>query len=116
MTDKPTVLDAHGKGWSDDHLPPNSVYVGREVRYRRKGRPIQFAESKWHNRFKTADEHRTWLFDQPALLAALPELYGTDLICWCAAPNRCNADVLRRLAEHAQCLEKVWKRRSDGDG
>jgi hypothetical protein len=34
---------------------------------------------------------------QPALLQALHELKGKDLICWCA-PERCHADVLLELA------------------
>jgi hypothetical protein len=32
-------------------MPPNSVYVGRQVRDRRQG-AVRFGESKWHNPFK----------------------------------------------------------------
>jgi hypothetical protein len=30
-------------------------------------------------------------------MAALPELRGKDLVCWCA-PDACHADVLLELA------------------
>ena len=90
------VLNAHGSGWSDANMPANAVYVGRLVRYRRPGGGIRFARSKWHNPFKTVAEYRPRLMLQPDLLAALPELRGKDLVCWCA-PERCHAAVLAEL-------------------
>ena len=98
----PRVLNAHSRGWTADTLPPNSVYVGRSTW------PIRIS-SKWRNRFKvprgaTREEveeivarYRAWLLQQPELIAALPELRGQDLICWCA-PDPCHADVLLDLA------------------
>jgi Domain of unknown function (DUF4326) len=65
------------------------------------------AASRWANQFRigrdgTRDaviaQYRTWLLQQPALMAALPELRGKDLACWCA-PERCHAEVLRELAK-----------------
>ena len=41
--------------------------------------------------------YRRWLLQQPNLLAALPELRGKDLVCWCA-PERCHGDILIELA------------------
>jgi hypothetical protein len=91
----PTVLNAHGKGWTATTLPANSVYVGGWTWQIRNS-------SKWRNRFKigrdgTRDEvvtkYRAWLLQQPELMAALPELRGRDLICWCA-PLPCHTDVL----------------------
>jgi hypothetical protein len=38
-----------------------------------------------------------------ALRAALPELAGKNLACWCAAGAPCHADVLLRLANRPQC-------------
>jgi Domain of unknown function (DUF4326) len=38
-------------------------------------------------------KYRGWIVRQPTLMAALPELRGKDLICWCA-PSRCHAEVL----------------------
>jgi hypothetical protein len=42
-------------------------------------------------------KYRAWIVQQPALMAALPELRGKDLVCWCA-PSPCHADVLLELA------------------
>ena len=62
--------------------------------------------TKWGNPFKigvdgTREEviakYEAWIKTQPALLAALPELRGKVLGCWCA-PKPCHGDVLARLA------------------
>jgi hypothetical protein len=83
-----------------DQLPPNTVYIGRRVV--RGGWP----ETKWGNPFKHPRDgshldviamYRAWVCDQPELMAALPELRGHDLICWCA-PKPCHGDVLLELA------------------
>jgi hypothetical protein len=81
-------------------LPAGAVYIGRVMpRYRLPG-------SKWGNPFRRGRDgtraevielYRAWLCDQPALMAALPELHGRDLVCWCA-PEPCHGDVLLRLA------------------
>jgi hypothetical protein len=105
----PQILNAHGTGWSDARMPPNSVYVGRQVIDRRQG-VIRFRESKWANRYRigragTCEElialvialYRTELLRTFELMAALPELRGNDLVCWCA-PEACHADVLLELA------------------
>jgi hypothetical protein len=42
-------------------------------------------------------KYRAWIVRQPALLAALHELRGKNLVCWCA-PERCHAEVLIELA------------------
>ena len=69
----------------------------------------RLAKSQWANPFnipnKAAFEQREhaiasyerWLCDKPELMAALPELRGRDLCCWCA-PLACHGDVLIRLA------------------
>jgi hypothetical protein len=79
---------------------PYDVYIGREMR--RYG----LKESRWANKFKigrdgTRDEviarYEQWVLAQPELVAALPELHGRVLGCWCA-PVPCHGDVLARLA------------------
>jgi hypothetical protein len=99
----PLVLNAHGRDWTTDTLPSNSVYVGRWTW------PIRIS-SKWRNRFKVRKDapreeveeaiarYRAWFLQQPELMAALPELRGMDLICWCAPKQPCHADVLLELA------------------
>ena len=86
-------------------VPAGAVYIGRGVT--RGG--YRLAKSKWANPFnipnKAALEQREhaiasyerWLCDKPDLMAALHELRGRDLCCWCA-PLPCHGDVLIRLA------------------
>lgn len=90
MNPRPRVLNRRDGG-----DPPGSVYVGRP--------------SKWGNPFVIGDDgdrdqviamYVAWLVDDDGaahLRAAIPELRGKDLVCWCA-PERCHADVLLELA------------------
>jgi hypothetical protein len=43
------------------------------------------------------EKYSEWLPGQPDLLAALPELKGKTVVCWCA-PLACHANVLAELA------------------
>ena len=84
-------------------IPDGAIYIGRAVPRAR------IAGSKWGNPFKptrqgdaeahavAVAQYRAWLCDQPDLVAALPELRGRDLVCWCA-PLPCHGDVLLELA------------------
>jgi hypothetical protein len=83
-------------------IPPGAVYVGRAMPR------IGLRASKWANPFKigrdgTREEviakFHEWLLRQPTLMAALPELRGPDLACWCA-PLPCHGDVLLALANN----------------
>ena len=64
------------------------VYVGRPSKW---GNP--FVIGRDGSRDEVIAKYRAWIVRQPALMAALPELRGKSLICWCS-PNRCHADVL----------------------
>jgi len=66
------------------------------------GRP-----SKWGNPFsigrdgacmEVIEKYRAWVMQQPELLAALHELKGKILGCWCV-PWACHGDVLAELAD-----------------
>lgn len=78
------------------------VYVGRRCTMGGWNLP----ESKWHNPFVARDrdrsvaaaQYREWIQKQPELMAALGELKGKVLGCWCA-PQSCHADVLAELAD-----------------
>ena len=85
----PKVLNARQAGTKP---AADRVYVGRP--------------SKWGNRFvigpdgsrdEVIAKYRAWIVQQPALMAALPELRNKDLVCWCA-PSRCHGEVLIELA------------------
>ena len=97
------VVNATGCGWSAAALPEGSVYVARWTW------PIRIS-SKWRNPFRVGRDgsraqvvakYRAWLLQQSELMAALPELRGKDLVCWCA-PEACHADVLLELANGTQ--------------
>lgn len=44
------------------------------------------------------DAHALWIVEQPALMAALGELRGRDLVCWCPLDRPCHVGTLLRLA------------------
>jgi len=73
----------------------HDVYIGRP--------------SKWANPFvigvdgtreEVIEKYRDWVRRQPHLMAALPELKGKVLGCWCH-PQGCHGDVLIELLERA---------------
>jgi hypothetical protein len=120
-----TQVRNRGKGKSSDPFDehnPEHVYIGRRDPWGR------WEASKWANPFtkkhaatrgQAATLYREWLAgrddfsDLPsvkqatperraALLAALPELKGKTLFCWCK-PEACHGDVLAELAQgHAR--------------
>lgn len=70
---------------------PFDIYIGRG--------------SKWGNPFKIGwdgereeiiDKYVEWIVEQPELMAALPELRGKVLGCWCK-PLACHGDVLVQM-------------------
>lgn len=91
----PRVLN---KRWKNN--PSNAVYIGRPTKW---GNPFSHLEKGTLAKFKVAtrqeavDAYKQWLQTQPQLLAALHELAGKDLICWCK-PAACHGDVLLELA------------------
>lgn len=68
------------------------VYVGRPSKW---GNP--FTIGRDGTRQEVIGRYERWLLTQPELLAALPDLAGKTLACWCA-PRPCHGDVLARLA------------------
>lgn len=72
--------------------------------------------SKWGNRNRmvtesdrdaVCDQHEIDLFHDHALLRALDELRGEDLICFCS-PKRCHCDLLLRLANATRQERVDW--------
>ncbi len=109
----------------------DGVYVGRAY-----GR---FAESPFHNPFhlrkgatpaerrRCVERFAEYFRERPDLIAALPELRGKTLLCWCRRTteprtehNLCHTDVLRRwlatytdeeLEQMAAYMDEVaWER------
>ena len=99
----PRVLNVrHLPGFSERRpiVPPGAIYI------RRANGRYGLPKSKWANPFrpKLPTDHETavaayerWVRQRPELMAALHELHGLDLVCWCA-PLPCHGDVLLRLA------------------
>ena len=80
---------------------PRAVHCKRELHHVYIGRP-----SKWGNPFVVGKHgargecvtlYERWLLENTELMAALDELRGLVLGCWCA-PRPCHGDVLVRLA------------------
>jgi len=74
---------------------PHGVYIGRPSKW---GNP--FVIGRDGTRDDVIARYEAWLLKQPELIAALPELAGKTLGCWCA-PQACHGDVLARLAASA---------------
>lgn len=78
----------------------HDVYIGRPSKW---GNPIP-VPSKGYDRvadpLRILERFEEHVRSRPDLMAALPELAGKVLGCWCA-PQRCHGDVLVRMADEA---------------
>lgn len=77
---------------------PYDVYIGRPSKW---GNPFSYkpntlAKYRVKNREESIQKYREWIRTQPQLLAALHELLGKTLGCWCK-PLPCHGDVLVEL-------------------
>ena len=68
------------------------VYIGRPSKW---GNPFEIGRDG--DRETVIRKYRDWIQTRPDLIAALPELKGKVLGCWCA-PKACHGDVLSELA------------------
>jgi len=74
-------------------LPAGALYVGRPTKW---GNP--FRPGPGLTRKQMVAKYRAYLLARDDLVAALPELRGRDLACWCKLDEDCHADVLLDLA------------------
>jgi hypothetical protein len=72
---------------------PLDVYIGRPSKW---GNPFPVTAAV--SRTEAIARYERWIVRQPDLMAALHELRGKILGCWCA-PKACHGDVLARLAD-----------------
>lgn len=70
----------------------HEVFIGRPSKW---GNP--FVIGRDGTRAEVIAKYRVWIATQPQLLAALRELRGKRLGCFCA-PQACHGDVLAELA------------------
>ena len=97
-----TVINIKDCPGFDPKTNPNDVYIGRfhstEYGF--------YPKSKWHNPYREADFgerqavelYRKYIVKEPELMAALHELDGKRLGCWCK-PLPCHGDVLVKLLD-----------------
>lgn len=71
---------------------PYDIYIGRPSKW---GNPFKVTERR--SRAAAVEDYRQYIQGRPELLAALPELTGKKLGCYCA-PQQCHGDVLAELA------------------
>lgn len=106
------------KGWK---MPPNAIYVGRPTKW---GNPFVVRECcvlNTINGHTVGDVKETpedamasavYLYKrrvienaiggiEPKIRAALEELRGKDLVCWCPLDQACHADVLLEFANRS---------------
>lgn len=76
------------------------VYIGRPGRWGNPYTHLPSAPEEFRvsSREEAIAMYEIWLKQQPELMAALGELKGKVLGCWCS-PRPCHGDVLVRLAE-----------------
>ena len=96
---------------------PRAVHCKREHHHVYVGRnPRRMAPSKWGNPFVVGTHgargecialYEGWLRENTALFAALDELRGLVLGCWCA-PRTCHGDLLARLANASTVERERW--------
>lgn len=72
---------------------PHDVYIGRPSKW---GNPFMIGRDG--DRAAVVAKFETWVLAQPDLMAAIGELKGKRLACWCA-PASCHGDVLAKLAD-----------------
>lgn len=75
---------------------PNDVYIGRPSKW---GNP--FTIGRHGTREEVIAKYEEYLLTNPSLMAALPELKGKVLGCWCS-PRACHGDVLAKLANEIE--------------
>lgn len=69
------------------------VYIGRPSKW---GNPFEIIRDG--TRESVIAQYEAWIRTQPELMAALKDLDGKILGCWCS-PKPCHGDVLLKLIE-----------------
>lgn len=63
------------------------------------GQPVPAGHAQPRTNHAARTHYRGYLAERPDLVAAaVAELHGKDLVCWCAPELACRADVLLQIA------------------
>jgi hypothetical protein len=110
VKDKEAVKEAQDQG--------NYVYVGRhsDPSIGKWGNPFTHESSYLaailvSTREEAVERYRNYIIQRSDLMAALPELRGKVLGCWCA-PKPCHAYILAELADK---FDPDWKEETEVD-
>jgi hypothetical protein len=92
---KTTVINKH-----HGNVPADAIYIGRGSKW---GNPFSHmtgtkATYLVSSREEAISRYRDWVTRKPELMAALHELRGRTLVCFCK-PKGCHGDVLADLAD-----------------
>ena len=89
----PSVLNRRIHG-----VPKGAVIVHRPTKW---GNPTKYTKAQMRTVDWTAEmvQYEAHVRSRPELMAALGELVGKDLVCWCVPDHPCHAEVLLRMAE-----------------
>ena len=82
-------------------IPEGAVNVSRPTKW---GNPFRVGGESFVPQ-SVLDRYEEHLRSKPELMAALGELRGKDLACWCK-PLNCHGDVLLRLANGPEGMPK----------
>lgn len=74
------------------------VFIGRPTKWKNP-----FVIGRDGTRSEVIEKYRAWILLQPELMAALDELRGKVLGCWCH-PKHCHGEVLVELANRPKGL------------
>ena len=91
----PTVINKRDASAPARITSGTAVYIGRPTKW---GNP--FIIGKDGTRAAVIGKYAEWFATQPQLHAALHELHGRDLVCWCS-PDACHGDILLKAAAAA---------------
>lgn len=80
---------------------PYDIYIGRPSRW---GNPFPLTNEE--DRARCVQRYEDWIRTQPNLMAALPELKGKVLGCWCY-PRLCHGNVLIKLLDELSQNEEA---------
>jgi hypothetical protein len=92
----------HMRDW--ERGDPNYVYIGRGGKW---GNPFRIGGGT--DRARAIELFRNWIVKQPKLMAALPELRGKRLVCYCH-PLPCHGDVLAELVDRIEDRRRCGQR------
>lgn len=106
MLQKTTVVHIR-QSRNGDRGGDGETFIGRGSRW---GNP--FVLGKEGTRAQVIDKYRQWITTQPELLAAVGELRGQTLVCYCA-PLACHGDVLAALADSTGDPDPATAQRGD---